>query len=359
MDEIELQAGHDFHAKLLQLLPPSVAEVKVEEFAGVRVKSSAISGPRSCITACSRYVIQSQGNYKPGFQTSFEENGARLAFGTTASMADTASAVAQWLQGVHLDKLYDQFGFIDKSKRYLTGLREAVRSEIPCLEDSVQVELKEDRGVWFGLRFQAANRSVNVEGYLKIARFFWDQCVMFQFEVRNPVEFASVLNRWLCENALPSSMRNHFPWLEIGRLADFYEAGNPIEGEFLQSWDETEAWVNGPYFAKGTPVPRLIAELRTAGYDRKLRVGMNHGRGPIFSRSRRPVLRDDQADILVDCLPGEEFMDMWVTLPEQSRGTDTSEGNKASAAKKITGVPAALSGQFAEAIDQLCEAEID
>jgi len=357
MDEIELQAAHDFHAKLLQLLPPSIAEVKVEEFAGVRLKSKALSGHRSCKTSCSRFLIY--GSSDPAFQTSFEESGTLIAFGTTNSMADMVSAVAQWLEGASLDKVYDQFGFIDRSKRYLIGLREAVRSEIPCLGDSVQVALEDDRGVWFCLKLRAVDRLVSVEGYLKIARFFWDQCIMFQFEVRNPVEFAAVATQWLCQNAAPSSMRHHFPWLEIGRLADYYEAGNPVEGEFLESWDETEAWVNGPYFAKGTPIPRLIAELRAAGFDRKLRVGMNHGRGPIFSRSRRPVLRDGQAHIYIDCRPDEELMDMWVTTPEQSLSTDTSKHGEAQVSKKVAGIPTALSGQFAQAIDQLCEAEID
>jgi hypothetical protein len=372
MDELELQAARDLQAQLLQLLPLSVAEVKVEEFAGVRVKCVAFSGRRSCRTGCSLYLIYGASNRDPAFQTHFEESGALIAFGTTESMADTASAVAQWLQGVHLDRLYDQFAFIDKAKRYLIEMEESVRHEISCLGDSVQVELKEDRGVWYWLWFRSEKRSAMVDGHFKMAKFFWDDCLLFQFEVRNYADFVPVVNRWLCENALPSSMRSDFPWLEIGELADYYEAGNPVEGEFLQSWDETEAWVNGQYFPRGTGAPKLIAELRAAGYDRKLRAGTEHGRGPIFSRSRRHGLRSGQANIFVDCLSGQDIMDIWVSIPEQRR-KDETHGIRPFLSRipsylpfkfplksrKITGAPVGLSGQFAEAINQLCELEID
>jgi hypothetical protein len=37
-------------------------------------------------------------------------------------------------------------------------------------------------------------------------------------------------------------MRKDFPWLQIDELADYYEAGKPIEGEFIQSWNSIESF---------------------------------------------------------------------------------------------------------------------
>jgi len=77
-----------------------------------------------------------------------------------------------------------------------------------------------------------------------------------------------VLKRWLCDVAMPSTMRTEFPWLSIGDIADYYEKGNPVEGEFIKSWDWMQQFYEDDRFPMKALVLKFIAQLRNAGYDR-------------------------------------------------------------------------------------------
>jgi hypothetical protein len=62
---------------------------------------------------------------------------------------------------------------------------------------------------------------------------------------------------------------------KIDCSADFYDSGNPFEDEFIQGWN----WIEQLYGDLNCPqkgrVLQFIAELRKAGYDRKLRAGQS------------------------------------------------------------------------------------
>ncbi|TWU28987.1 DsbA family protein [Novipirellula artificiosorum] len=136
---------------------------------------------------------------------------------------------------------------------------------------------------------------------LPSARFFWDNSFLFSFDVDDTYQLAIVLNRWLGDNAMPSALRKEFPWLEIGTLADYYEQGRPVEGEFLQSWDEMlnefyglpAELVEGHFAVNAC---RLLTAMRSRGYDRRLRAGQSLWT-LILSRSRRHGLREEQQAI--------------------------------------------------------------
>jgi hypothetical protein len=92
---------------------------------------------------------------------------------------------------------------------------------------------------------------------------------------------------------MPSALRAQFPWLEIGPLADAYEAGRGVEGEFVESWDHVEPFYREIPYVATERVLGLIAAIRAAGYDRKLRAGTSLY-DLIVSRSRRHGLREGQ-----------------------------------------------------------------
>jgi hypothetical protein len=103
---------------------------------------------------------------------------------------------------------------------------------------------------------------------------------------------------------MPSALKQEFDWLDIGKLASYYEAGRGIEGEFVVSWDKIELFYRD--FAR---VPDMIAQMRMAGFDKTLRVGQSLYTF-IVSRARRHGLRSDQPHITFDFSP--DSMRVWV-----------------------------------------------
>jgi hypothetical protein len=160
-------------------------------------------------------------------------------------------------------------------------------------------EVRHDMSDLYRLWFTTADRSCEVSFYgdneSPDAKFHWDGCELFQFMVRDTAAFAAALARWLCDRAMPSALQAEFPWLQIGPLADAYEAGRGIEGEFLESWDGIERHFAHEY-GPGPRVLALIAAIRAAGYDRKLRAGQSMYT-LIVSRSRRHGLRRGQPSV--------------------------------------------------------------
>jgi hypothetical protein len=125
------------------------------------------------------------------------------------------------------------------------------------------------------------------------AAFLWDDRPLFasQFEESKPL--SALLNRWISDRAMPSEMREEFPSLEIDKLADYYERGVPLEGEFVRSWDAIEEFYREDTGNHFEPARAFIRAMRKAGYDRLLRAGQSMS---IFglSRSRDQGLRDGQ-----------------------------------------------------------------
>jgi len=162
--------------------------------------------------------------------------------------------------------------------------------------------------------------------------------------VDNNEQLTDILKRWLCDRAMPSTMRTEFPWLSIGDLADYYEKGDPVEGEFIKSWDWMQQFYEDDSFPMKTAVLTLIAQLRNAGYDRKLRAGQSLW-SLIVSRSRRHGLREDQP--CVHFWFREDVMDVRVFVRDRHE------------AEEIRGATIALSASVEAALRQLAEQPVD
>jgi hypothetical protein len=228
----------------------------------------------------------------------FKLEGEEIAAGRTPNQVQAVEAVWDWLDDLPLAALYEHFDFVDWQKRLLLRIRDAVVSNFPSLDAAARIELTNRPGsalshLWFLSEGRSAHLYFHGEDPFPIARFHWDQCELFAFSAADYQTVASVLNRWICDNATPSSMREEFPWLKMGWLADYYENGNPIEGEFIQSWDKMEQFYSRMTFPFRSSILLFISELRRAGFDRKLRAGQSVWTF-IVSRSRRHRLRPGQ-----------------------------------------------------------------
>jgi hypothetical protein len=257
---------------------------------GVQWRCSAQRGARSCWVGC----FEVGG---PEFLTFFEDAGRKTATGRTSSCRETVDAIWHWLEGSPLSVLYQRFCFVDWEKRKLMSIREAALKGSPKLETAARNELTVTPSGVSHLWFRNDGRSAHIHFASRRespeANFLWDESELFRFDATDPAALSSVLSAWLADNAPPSKLRGEFPWLQIGPLAGYYEKGNPVEGEFIESWNQMEQVYEGSRFPPRSLVLPFIAELRRAGYDHKLRAGQSIW-SLIVSRSRRPRLRPEQ-----------------------------------------------------------------
>lgn len=343
MQEIDLNYVHAARDSLKLSLPTGLASFEISTYGGfARLITQA--GQRSCTTHCSTQVVSSLSPDVPTFMAYFEEAGKRIAWGTSPTEVETIAAIAKWLQGSSLDVLHTCFEFVDREKRNLLEIQRSVSKELSSLGDSVQIEIKEFN-IWSALWFHGQSRAVVVNGSSAEACFSWDQCILFKCEVSDHRVLAALIQSWLCDNAAPSAMRVLFPWLEIGKLADDYENGNAVDGEFFQTWNEIEQFIRNEkmQFPQRIAVLQFIAEFRRAGYDKLFRAGF-YGQSLIFSRSRRHGLRADQQSI-----------QYWFKFPE---GTMLAVIDIIGM-KRSTQIPIAFSGQVEQDAQRLANLPID
>jgi hypothetical protein len=237
---------------------------------------------------------------EPEYLMWFARGSAVIARGRTCLKHQVIEAVEDWLQHKDLVKIYARFAFIDQGKRALASLRNDVVARFPQLEEPVINDVEHRLEDIYYLWFRLGDRSCCISFYgrneFPDAVFHWDECEQFRFKADDRSRLADVLKRWIADRAMPSAMRAEFPWLEIKRVADYYEQGKPIEGEFIQSWNDTERFYTEMEFSWGQEVRDFIRQMRARGHDRTLRAGQSMW-SFILSRSRRHHLKPGQPSI--------------------------------------------------------------
>jgi hypothetical protein len=312
MKYAEEDHAKDLHRDLTRRLADGDPATTVTiDGAGVHWHCTVRRGPNFCSIAC--FDVRGAE-----YLTSFERASEKVATGRTSSQLETINAVDDWLQGQQLSRLYDRFRFVDQTKRALAGIRDDMIARVPELAKAAPGELQHDMCDIYYLWFRGLDRSCQISFYgnkeLPVAAFYYDDCELFRFQAGDRSRLAAVLKRWLCDRAMPSALRTEFPGIEIGELADYYEQGNPIEGEFVKSWDSIERFYDDMHFPFVPKVRNLIAEMRQKGYDKSLRAGQSLW-SLIVSRSRRHGLRHDQP-MIAFCF-GNDGMEVHASLDEQ------------------------------------------
>ncbi len=213
---------------------------------------------------------------------SFERNAEKIAEGRTSAKFEAIHAVDDWVQGSELSILYDKFLFVDRNKRDIFDVRDDLVANFPELSPLAEIEEKSSHfcQLWFKwddrlahITFGDINKeTLNID-------FYWDKSsILFNTKNCDRKLLAKILKRWVYDRALPSVIRTEFPSVEISKLADFYEQGNPIEGEFLESWDSIEKFyesMSGFYGELLNPMIELVKSIRKENYDRQLRAGQS------------------------------------------------------------------------------------
>jgi hypothetical protein len=303
--------------------------------AGVHWRCTAVRSDATCSISCYHHRIVE-------YYTSFERDSSKIATARTSDKQGTISAVADWLDGAALALLYDRYPFVDGRKRSLSLIRDTVVRSQPLLAQAA--EISHQGADIYCLKFRAEDRACQISYYgkndLPDAKFAWDQTELFEYQPSDHAQLARLLHRWVCDQAEPSQIRREFPFLQIGELADYYERGQRVEGEFLQSWDRIEEDYQRDRCQASEAVLSLIRAMRRAGYDRLLRAGrslLSLG----LSRSRRHGLRAGQP-----CL-WFQFHDARMDVIADFAGV------------KLTGRPIEFTPDIQRLLDALDEFDID
>jgi hypothetical protein len=265
---------------------------------GVHWKCTASRATRSCEVNCCEFRHYDVRG--PKYYTSFLDCSEGIAKGRTTCSADTIAAVHRWLEGVQLVQLHGEFPFIDYQRRTLGDLEKHLLECAPELRPLPHQVSKKVADL-YEFRIRTAERSCRIDFPDGDARphcsFQWDDCQMFAFEISDPSELGLVLVSWLVESSTPSAIRSKYPWIELEPVAAYYEAGEPVEGEFIESWNSIEAFYSDfGDTANADQALAFIRELRIGGFDRRLRAGQSL-LTLVLSRSRRHGLRDGQPSV--------------------------------------------------------------
>jgi len=213
------------------------------------------------------------------YYVSFEQNSAVIAMGRTSSKLEVIHAVDDWVEGNELPALYDKFLFVDRHKRAILGIRDDLVANFPELSELVKIEqeLTEIGEFWFERDDRRASVYFSDDKQEIINISFYADTSSMLFDIKNHDRklLAEIIKRWVSDWALLSEIRTEFPSVEMSKLADFYERGNLIEGEFLGSWDRIEKFYESPsmYQKLSHPMIELVKPIRKEGYDCKLRAG--------------------------------------------------------------------------------------
>jgi hypothetical protein len=268
--------------------------------AGTQSECTITKEARQCSIHCfdiDRNDIKYKG---PEFYTTFKLDGKSIANGRTFDKLKTMDAIKNWIQNKTVEELYSQFNFIDQNKRQLEKLRADINESNTQLLAISQNEVAEENFSSFSLWFKHDNRSCRIYyyGYEPNPRYIfnWDDCLIFETSSSDVKRLGELINKWVFNKAVPSTLKKEFPEIEFGKLAEYYEKGNGIEGEFILSWDNIEDFYSEFELDKKNEILRLIKQIRAKGFEKTLRAGQSLYT-LVLSRSRRHGLRANQDNI--------------------------------------------------------------
>ena len=254
------------------------------------------------------------------------------------------NCVGDWIASHSLNSLYDRYDFVDRTKRAFALLKKQLMDAAPELGE-VAFKNQIHDGEYFNFDLEHGDRSCACESWRKASgpkfSFAWEGCKLFEAEHDSIAEMALAIKLWLVDQVPPSHFETHFPWIDIGELARYYERGEGLKGEFLASWDKMEEfygkWMRE--YMDVDPVRELMATLREKGYDEQLRAGQSLST-LILSRSRRHGMRPEQKFVAI-------------SFPDEGMVVQDLAGNEV-AYGEVEVVPELL-----RLLDELVEEEID
>ncbi|WP_435261861.1 hypothetical protein [Tenacibaculum sp. nBUS_03] len=132
--------------------------------------------------------------------------------------------------------------------------------------------------------------------------FEWDDCPLFKMSSNDIKRLVEIIKSWVLNKTLPSKIQTQFPQIKLNKLAEYYEKGEGIKGEFLESWDVLEnSCIQGlsiEYYEQAKDELKLVQEMRKFKLDESLRIGSQLS-VLILSRAKRQGIDEDEPQIRI------------------------------------------------------------
>jgi hypothetical protein len=271
--------------------------VKIEG-QGVHWKCLVEHGNTQCQIHCFHYDHIKPERKGPEYYSYFKVADLVVATGRTKDKQQTIDAVAHWCNNEPLDFLYKHFEFVDREKRALENIKADIISFYPELLTADKIEIIDDHFHSYHLQVELKERScsIYVSGYTAepVFKFKWDGTFIFETVIPDTARMGLLIKQWVIDAEKPSVLGTIFTDIDFGELAPYFEKGNPLEGEFLKSWDGVEEFFKEVNLPIQPDIMQLIKTMRDKGYDKTLRAGTSLY-DFVLSRSRRHGLAHDQA----------------------------------------------------------------
>lgn len=186
---------------------------------------------------------------------------------------------------------------------------------IPNFSFEDHIELKDkDRGC----RIYPYHFSSEIPKY----EFEWDDCPLFKISSTDIKKQAEMIKSWVLSKTMPSEIQIQFPEIKLNKLAKYYEEGEGVKGEFIESWDVLEnsciQSLSNKYYEEIKDELKLVKEMRNFNLDESLRIGSQLS-VLILSRSRRQGIDEVKPQIRVVFL-GNNKMRVYTNLKNSNKG---------------------------------------
>lgn len=256
----------------------------------------ALNGRRSKIHC---FEHRHYDDIRPEYLISFEESDKNEAWGRTFDIHETIRSSSDWIDNKEIDFLYKKYEFIDWYKRRIQKIeRELITNETELSQTEKVLNSPWGSGL-YDYQISYRNRSCELSGFGKNEPisfvFKWDDCKLFEIKQNDVTLLAEVIKKWLINEIEPSALEYQYTWVNVGDLAKYYEKGEGIKGEFIESWNSIERFyreLSDEYHPFKADAFKLIQEMRNKGLDKELRVGQSLFFF-ILSRSRRHGLEEN------------------------------------------------------------------
>ncbi|CAA0145833.1 conserved hypothetical protein [Tenacibaculum maritimum] len=155
--------------------------------------------------------------------------------------------------------------------------------------------------------------------------FEWDDCPLFKMSSNDIKRQVEIIKSWVLNKTLPSKIQTQFPEIKLNKLAEYYEKGEGIKGEFLESWDVLEnSCIQGlsiEYYEQAKDELKLVQEMRKFKLDESLRIGSQLS-VLILSRAKRQGIDEDEPQIRIVFL-GDNKMKIYPNLNNNRKSIES------------------------------------
>ena len=196
--------------------------------------------------------------------------------------------------------------------------------------DSNKINIIPDFGNESHIEIKHKDRGCRIYPYyfseIPIYEFEWDDCPLFKISSNDVKRQVEIIKSWVLKRTIPSEIQTQFPEIELNKMAKYYEKGEGVKGEFIESWNETEETsinlfsIDSDQYHYEKDAIRLIKEMREEGLNESLRIGTRLS-WFILSRARRHIINENTLHIGIYFL-GNNQMKIYSNLEGENKSLE-------------------------------------